>query len=169
MQPDREKSLELFDKAMETESEGIKVYEEAAAKAQDVKAREIFQMLAKAERRHYSLIENTKEYVRNTYSSHAWKPWKGDFTSEIGKEIEAIGRQYLPKLTDEIVSASALDATNMGIKVEQNSIAFYSYAKTKVTDPAVFNLYNILLTSESVHLFLLELLQRDIITGGKRA
>ncbi len=166
MQPDREKSLELFDKAMETESEGIKVYEEAAAKAQDVKAREIFQMLTEAERDHYSLIENTKESVRNSYSSHAWK---GDFILKIGKQIEAIGRQYLPKFTDEIVSASALDAINMGIKVEQDSIAFYYYAKTKVTDPAVFNLYNILLTSESVHLFLLELLQRDIITGAKRA
>ena len=33
MQPDREKQLGVFDKAMETESEGIKVYEEAAAKA----------------------------------------------------------------------------------------------------------------------------------------
>jgi len=165
MQPDREKSLELFDKAMETENEGIKVYEEAAAKSQDVKAREIFQMLAEAERRHYSLIENTKEYVRNSYSSY---DWKGDFISEIDKEIEAIGRQYLPKLTDEIVSASALDAINMGIKVEQDSIAFYSDAKTKVTDLGVVNLFNILLTSESVHLFLLELLQRDITTGRKR-
>ena len=166
MQQDREKALELFDKAMETESEGIKVYEEAAAKAQDVKAREIFQMLAEAERRHLNLIENTKEDVRNTYSSYAWK---GDFISEIGKEIEAIGRQYLPKLTDEIVSASALDAINMGIKVEQDSIAFYSDAKNKVTDPGVANLFNILLTSERVHLFLLELLERDIITGAKRA
>ena len=93
MQPDREKALELFDKAMETESEGIKVYEEAAAKAQDVKVREIFQMLAEAERRHLDIIEITKRDVRNLYSSHAWK---GGFISEIGKEIEAIGRQYIP-------------------------------------------------------------------------
>ena len=55
----------------------------------------------------------------------------------------------------------------MGIKVEQDSIDFYSDAKTKVTDPAVFNLYNVLLTSEDVHLFLLELLERDIISGSK--
>ena len=166
MQPDREKALELFDKAMETESEGIKVYEETAAKAQDVKAREIFQMLAEAERRHLSLIENTKEAVRNTYTSYVWK---GDFISEVGIEIEAIGRQYLPKLTDEIVSANALGAINIGIKVEQDSIAFYSDAKTKIADPGVANLFNLLLTSERVHLFLLELLERDIIIGAKRA
>ena len=165
MQPDREKSLELFDKAMETESEGIKVYEEAAAKAQDVKAREIFQMLTEAERRHLSIIEITKEDVRHAYSAHAWK---GDFISEIGKEIEAIGRQYIPKLTDEIVSASALDALNTGIKVEQDSIAFYSDAKTKVANPEVANLFNVLLLSERAHLLLLELNIKDI-TYPRRA
>ncbi len=165
MKPSEEAALELFDKAMETEREGIKVYEEAAAKAQDVKAREIFQMLAEAERRHLSIIEITKEDVRKTYSAHAWK---GDFISEVGKEIEAIGRQYLPKLTDEIVSASALDALNMGIKVEQDSIAFYSDAKTKVADPGVANLFNILLLSERAHLLLLEL-NKNYITYPKRA
>ena len=165
MKPSEEAALELFDKAMETESEGIEVYEEAAAKAQDVKAREIFQMLVEAERDHYSLIENTKESVRNSYSSHAWK---GDFVGEIGKEIEAIGRQYIPKLTDEIISASVLDAINAGIKVEQDSIDFYSDAKTKVTDPGVANLFNILLLSERAHLLLFEL-NKTYITYPKRA
>ena len=155
MQPDQEKALELFDKAMETESEGIKVYEKAAAKAQDVKAREIFQMLAEAERRHLNIIGITKEDVRHTYSSYTWKD--SAFVSEIGKEIEAIGRQYLPKSTDEVISASALDAINIGIKVEQESIAFYSDAKTQVTDPGVANLFNILLASERMHLLFLEL------------
>ena len=93
MQPSDKETIQIFDKAMETESEGIKFYEEAAAKAQDVKAREIFQMLAEAERRHLSLIENTKEYVRNIYSSDALR---GDFISQMSKEIETIGRQYLP-------------------------------------------------------------------------
>ena len=157
---DREKGLEVFNKAVETESEGIKVFEEAAAKAQDVKAREIFQMLAEAERRHLSIIEITKEDVRHTYSSHTWK---GDFISEIGKEIEAIGRQYIPKLTDEVTSASALDALNIGIKVEQDSIAFYSDAKIKAINPGVSNLFNILLLSERAHLLLLELNKNYII------
>jgi len=165
MQPGIETALELFSKAMETEREGIKFYEEAAAKAQDVKAREIFQMLAEAERRHLSIIEITKEDIRKTYSSHAWK---GDFISEIGKEIEAIGRQYIPKSTDETVSASVLDALNIGIKVEQDSIAFYSDAKTKVTDPGVASLFNILLLSERAHLLLLEL-NKSYITYPRRA
>ncbi|MBA7701594.1 hypothetical protein ES703_110334 [subsurface metagenome] len=165
MKPSEEKALELFDKAMETESEGIEVYEEAAAKAQDVKAREIFQMLAEAERRHLSIIEITKEDVRHTYSSYTWE---GDFVGEIGKEIEAIGRQYLPKSTDEIVAASALDAINMGIKVEQDSIDFYSDAKTKVADPGVANLFNILLASERVHLLFFEL-EKNYITYPRRA
>ena len=165
MQPSRETALEIFDKAMETEREGIKVYEEAAAKVQDVKAREIFQMLAEAERKHLSDIEKIKEDAGYAYSSYAWK---GDFVSEIGKEIEAIGRQYLPKSTDEIISASALDAINTGIKVEEDSIAFYSDAKTKLTDPGAATFFGLLLTIERVHLFLFEL-EKDIITGAKRA
>ncbi|GAH44964.1 unnamed protein product, partial [marine sediment metagenome] len=92
----------------------------------------------------------------------------GDFVGEIGKEIEAIGRQYIPKLTDEIISASALDALNRGIKVEEDSIAFYSDAKTKVTDPGVANLFNILLLSERAHLLLFEL-NKTYITYPRRA
>ncbi len=160
MKPSEEAALELFDKAMETESEGIKVYGEAAAKAQDVKAREIFQMLAEAERRHLNIIGITKEDIRKTYSIH---DWKGGFTSEVDKEIEAIGRQHLPKLTDVVVSANALEALNMGIKVEQASIAFYSDDKTKITDPSVASLFNILLRSERAHLSLLELNKNDIV------
>jgi len=165
MKPSEEAALELFDKAMETEREGVEFYEEAAAKAQDVKAREIFRMLAEAERKHLSIIEGTKEDVRQTYSSYVWK---GDFVSEMGKEIEAIGRQYLPKSTDEVISASALDAVNTGIKVEQDSIDFYSDAKSKVTDPGVANLFNILLASERMHLLLLEL-EKNYITYPKHA
>ena len=165
MKPSEEAALELFDKAMETEREGVEFYEKAAAKAQDVRAREIFQMLAEAERKHLSIIEGTKEDARKTYSSYAWK---GDFVSEMGKEIEAIGRQYLPRSTDEVISASALDAINTGIKVEQDSISFYSDAKTKVTDPGVSNLFNILLASERMHLLFLEL-QKNYITHPKRA
>ena len=164
MKPSEEAALEIFDKAMETEREGIQFYEGVAAKAQDVKAKEIFQMLAKAERRHISLLESTKEEVRNTYSSHAWR---GDFVSDIGREIEVIGRQYIPKSADDVMSASILDAINMGIKVEQDSIDFYSDAKTKVDDPGVANLFNILASSERMHLLFLEL-ERSYITHPRR-
>ncbi|MFC1935313.1 ferritin family protein [Chloroflexota bacterium] len=161
MESRNETALRALDEAMETEREGIKIYEEAAAKVQDAKAKEIFLMLADAEQQHLSDIEGMKRDVSYTYSTHAWK---GDFSSEIGREIEAIGRQYLPKSNDEIFSASALDAVDMGIKVERDSIAFYSDAQNRVTEPGVAYLFNILLVKERVHLFLLEL-HRDIITG----
>ena len=154
MQPSDKETIQIFDKAMETEREGIDVYEEAAAKTQDTKAREIFQMLAETERDHLNIIAITKEEVRHTYSDYKWK---GSFVPKVGKEIEAIGRQYIPRLVDETISASALDAINIGMKVEENSIAFYSDAKGRVTDPGVANLFNILLASERKHLLLLEL------------
>jgi rubrerythrin len=165
MQPHREEALKLFDKATETENEGIKYYEEAAAKVQDIKAREIFLSLADGERRHVKLIEGAKKDARDMYSSHAWT---GDFVGEIGKEIEAIGRLYLPKLKGEIISANALDALNLGIQVEQASIAFYSNAKNKITAPGVSTLFSTLCNFETVHLLFLELAVKDIKPGSKR-
>ena len=164
MQPNREKALELFDKAIETENEGIKFYEEAAAKVQDAKAREIFQRLAKAEHSHVNLIEDAKKDVKDLYSSHIWI---GDFAGDIGKEIETIGRQNFPKLKGEIISASALDALNMGIKVEKDSIAFYSNAKAKITAPGVASLFSSLIHFETEHLLFLELLVKDIKPSTK--
>ena len=99
------------------------------------------------------------------YSSHVWT---GDFIGEIGKEIEAIGRLYLPKLKDEIISVNALDALNLGIQVEQASIAFYSNAKTKITAPGVSTLFSTLCNFETVHLLFLELAVKDIKPGSKR-
>jgi rubrerythrin len=165
MQPHREEALKLFDKAMETENEGIKFYEEAAAKVQNAKAREIYLSLAEGERSHLHLIEGAKKDTRDLYSNHAWT---GDFTGEIGKEIEAIGRQHLPELKGDIVSASAFDAVNMGIKVEQESIAFYSAAKDKISAPGVANLFSHLYHFETVHLLFLELLIKDFKPGAKR-
>ena len=164
MPSDIEKAVELLDQAMETEREGLKAYEEAASKARDPEAKKIFEMLAEAEREHIRVIQDAKEADKYTYASH---DWKGQFVSEIGKEIEAIGRQDIPIATDEAASATALEAINMGIKMEQTSIAFYADAQTKVSDLGVANLFGSLLSTERIHLFLLEL-RKDIITGARR-
>jgi len=164
MQPNRQKALELFDKAIETENEGIKFYEEVAAKVQDAKVRELFQTLAKAEHSHVSLIEGAKKDVKDLYSSHIWI---GDFAGDIGKEIESIGRQTFPKLNDEIISAGALDALNLGIRVEKDSIAFYSNARDKITAPGVASLFSSLVHFETEHLLFLELLEKDIKRSTK--
>jgi len=155
MQQDTQRLLELLDQALATENEGIKVYEDAAAKSQDDKVKDIFQMLARAERGHYNFIENAKESV---VKSRSLRDWRSNAASDIGREIEAIGRQFIPMLNTGIVmSATALDAIDIGIKVEQESIAFYTYAKTRVTEPAAVNMYNLLLASENTHLLFLEM------------
>lgn len=129
--------------------------------------RDIFQMLARAERSHYSFIDMAKESV---IKSHSFHEWKGNFVSDIGKEIEAIGRQFIPMLnTGIIMSANALEAIDIGIKVEQDSIVFYTYARARVTELAAVNMYNLLLASENTHLLFLEMAKGDYIPGGKQA
>lgn len=156
-------AMRILDRAVETEREGIRLYEGAAATVQDAKAKELLLMLANAERHHIRAIEETRKDVQYTYSTHAWK---GDFSSELGDEIEAIGRQYLPKSTDEMISASALDAIDAGIKLERDSIAFYLDAQDRVSNTGLAYLFNLLLSKERLHLLLLEL-HRDIISGAR--
>jgi rubrerythrin len=163
MPSDIERSAALYDKAMETERDGMKFYEEAAAKVKDPEAKAIFKMLAAAERGHLKQIEGAKAATIRTYSTH---DWKGGFVAELGKEIEAIGRLELPKITDKTESATVLDAVNTGIKLEEASIAFYTNARAQVSDIGVGNLFGSLVLTERVHLFLLQV-QKDAITKAK--
>lgn len=165
MSSDIEKAVALFDKAIETEQEGIKVYTEAAAKVKDTRAKEIFKLLAEAERGHVRQIQNAKAADIETYSSY---DWKGSFVTKVNKEIEDIGRLKVPKVTDEVADATALDAINIGIQLEKDAIEFYTNAREQVSDIGVGNLFASILSTERVHLFLLEN-HKDIITGVRKA
>ncbi len=159
---DLEKAMALFDKAIETEQEGLKVYTEAAIKTKDPRAKEIFTTLAEAERGHIRTIEKAKAADLGTYSK---MNWKHNFVAKLNQEIDDIGRLKIPEITDEMVAdASALDAINIGIQLEKDSIEFYDNARKQVTDIGIANMFASLLSTERIHLFLLEN-HRDIITG----
>lgn len=162
MMSDIEKAMALFDKAIETEQEGIKVYSEAAAKVKDPRAKEIFTTLAEAERGHIRTIEKAKAADLDTYSK---MNWKDNFATKLNQELVDIGRLKIPDITDEMVNdATALDAINIGIQLEKDSIEFYDNARKQVTDIGVGNMFASLMSTERIHLFLLEN-HRDIITG----
>ncbi|MBN2238490.1 MAG: ferritin family protein [Dehalococcoidales bacterium] len=159
---DIEKAMALFDKAMETEAEGLKVYEDAAARVKDPRAKEIFSLLAEAERGHMEQIEKAKNADIAAYSS---KEWRGSFVSKLNQEIEDIGRLKIPAISDVVTDdATALDAITMGIKLEKESIEFYDNARKQVSDIGIANLFSTLLSTERIHLFLLEN-HKDIIMG----
>lgn len=54
------------------EEEGIKLYEELAAQAEDEESREILLMIAAEERRHLSIMENIYSFVQSPKTYLAW-------------------------------------------------------------------------------------------------
>ena len=160
---DIDKASAIFDKALETEKEGLRVYKEAASKVKDAGAKEIFQMLARAEAIHIKQIEEARGADLSIYSS---REWKGNFNAELSKEIENIGRLIVPKITDEAVDATALEAIDIGIKLEKAGIEFYSNARDQLSDVGAGNFFGSLLATERTHLLLLEMKRDSMVYGA---
>lgn len=154
MSSDLEKAAAIFDKALETEKEGLRVYKEAASKVKDPGAKEIFEMLARAEAIHVRQIEEAKGADLSVFAKH---DWKGEFKSDIEKDIESIGRLVIPAITDEIADVTALEAIDVGINLEKTSIEFYSNARDTAGDPGIGNFFGSLVGTERMHLLLLEM------------
>lgn len=159
---DIDKASAIFDKALETEKEGLRIYKEAASKVKDEGAKEIFTILAKAEAGHIKQIEEAKGADLAIYSS---REWKGKFSAELAKDIENVGRLVVPKLTDEVADATALEAIDIGIKLEKAGIEFYSRARDQLSDIGAGNFFGSLLATERTHLLLLEMKRDSMVYG----
>src|SRR4030042_6879943 len=157
MSSDLERASSILDKAIETEQEGLKVYEEAAVIVKDPEAKEIFEILARAERGHIKMIEEVKAGDTAVYSKHEWK---GNFKTEITQEIEKIGRLVVPEVANKAVDTTALEAIDIGIKLEKVSIEFYTNAREQISEIGAGNLFGMLISAERTHLFFLEM-KRD--------
>jgi len=64
IKPD-ENDLEVIKKALELEMKGHRFYKELADKESDPKAKKFYELLANEEKGHYTLLQNTEEYLRN--------------------------------------------------------------------------------------------------------
>jgi rubrerythrin len=159
---DIDKASAIFDKALETEKEGLRIYKEAAEKVKDEGAKEIFTILAKAEAGHVKQIEEAKGADLSIYAS---REWKGNFSAELAKDIENVGRLVVPKLTDEVADATALEAVDIGIKLEKAGIEFYSRARDQLNDIGAANFFGSLLATERTHLLLLEMKRDSLVYG----
>ena len=162
MPSDLEKAATILDKAIETEQEGLRIYEEAAAKVKDPGAKEIFEMLARAERGHIKMIEEVKAADMAVWSTH---DWKGNFKDEITQEIEKIGRLVVPEVSDDQVDATALEAIDIGIKLEKEAIEFYTNAREQISEIGAGNFFGMLISTERTHLFFLEMKRDSMVYG----
>ena len=100
-------------------------------------------------------------------SVFASREWKGSFKAELEKDIASIGRLVVPAVTDEMADITALEAVDVGIKLEKDSIEFYSNARDQVSDPGAGNFFGSLLATERTHLLLLEMKRDSLVYASK--
>ena len=68
---------DAYKHALQNEEEGVRFYEELAAKAQDEATREILLSIAREERKHLNIVENIYSFVESPKTYLAW----GEFSN----------------------------------------------------------------------------------------
>ncbi len=68
---------DAYRNVVQQEEEGVRLYEELTAKAEDVKSREVLQKITEEERKHLSIVENIYSFVESPKTYLAW----GEFSN----------------------------------------------------------------------------------------
>ena len=150
MMEDTSLAIELVKRAMDIETEGRKFYLEAAQSTLDRKGKEIFKTLANDEGKHYSLLKNQYDTLKEKgvwSRTHELPKVDIDLTKPLfPKGIDALKQKVTEKSND-------MDALMFGLDIEMKSYDLYSQAN--VEDPAARRLFAYLADQEMGHFNLL--------------
>ena len=103
-----------------------------------------------------------KDADAEVYTKH---DWQGNFKTEITQEIERIGRLIVPEVGDKAVDATALEAIDIGLKLEKAAIEFYTNAREQISEIGAGNLFGMLISAERTHMFFLEMKRDSMVYG----
>lgn len=144
---DKEKALKGIKIALQTELNGIEFYRIAAEKSEDKKGKEVFQMLASDEEKHYNEL---KRQYQHLIEDNEWL-----VSTELSKppvfadENPIFSNELKNRIQDRHFEMSAL---SIGALLETNSIDFYRKMKEEADDPVARQLFENLQSWEEKHL-----------------
>jgi len=140
---------EILNKALEIELEGRKFYLECMAKTTHRGGQEMFRYLAQEEWIHYESVEKLyrrefeKEYLAFKKAQTAKEPVSGIFPKMVpGGKIDK--------------KSDALDALNIAIKAEDNSVLLYQRLAGGSKNEKLKKVFTQLAAEEKKHFFILE-------------
>lgn len=147
-----QQSIELLKAALEIEKKGQAFYEKAAKTCKNKLGQEVFATLAKDEGTHL-------ERVKMIYESlNAGKEWTKDWQKV--KEAKTPGDIYevLSEMKEvkDTVDKSDLEAFDLGIGLEEESIAFYDKQLKGASDPLEKEFAQRMVVEEKAHLKVLK-------------
>ncbi|MFH1721782.1 MAG: ferritin family protein [Candidatus Altiarchaeota archaeon] len=134
-------------KAIELEEHGLNFYIECEKKTNNAQGKDMFSYLAKEEVHHK---ERLKKYLEDevanpSSNTRVWVPDPEKIKEEVFKPI----RQGLDEKSDEI------DALNVGVEAETQSIRYYKKLEEQCNPGACQNLFVELVNEEEKHLAIL--------------
>lgn len=138
--------------AIEMEEKGYSFYKEAATKARDPLARQVFDFLAGEEMHH---IEAIKGFYDSYIAGKAQSPNKLANRKSDSKS-NVITNLFKNLTKDAPISGGELDAYKFAVDFERKGEAFYKKAETEAVDPDAKRLYNFLVGEERRHFKIVE-------------
>ncbi len=145
---DDKKICELVGKALELEEEGRDFYMECSKRTADENAKEMFKQLAEDEIKHYNkVVEIFNDYLK-----------KGRCEDVIPKEERTPSQVFednIPggRLNDK---TDTLDALNIGIRAEENSIILYKKLEKETDRMSLKPVFIRFIEEETRHKYILE-------------
>lgn len=136
--------MNIYEFAMNMELDGKKYYEELMNKAQDKGLKSIFQMLANDEEEHHRIINKMKEAKDTGNASDTLKNANNIFTEMLDSD----------KKFD--LTASAIEAYNYALELEDKSIKLYEEHAAKVESLREKNIFKMLVEEEKKHKLIIE-------------
>ncbi len=133
--------------ALQTEMNGVEFYRLAAAQTQDAKGREVFQLLADDEARHYRELRRQYE---NLLQHGQWQP-EFDFgrPAPLAGSSPIFSEDLKQRVKDRHFEMSAL---SIGALLETNSIDYYRRLKEQAPSAEIKKFYAALQQWEEKHL-----------------
>ena len=148
-----ERSLQMLAAALEKEEKGREFYRDAAAKCSNDLAKEIFRVLTSEEGVHITRIKEIYTAIEGGKSwSSQWKAHKHE-----NVDLQNLLRERASKMNATVKGeTSELQAVDIGIGMEQGSIAFYTDQMAKAVDPMEKEFADQMIGEERAHLRSLE-------------
>jgi len=153
---------EIFQIAMDIEENGRVFYEKARDKIQDQDAKQVFTALALAESEHKKRFASMKSELPPTQQGEVWDP-----DNEMNSYLKMMADMHVFRSDEEVEEqlswvTDTLDALNLGIQFEKDSIIFFLDMQHATTGKQEKEFIGQLIDEEREHLKKLSLKLRDL-------
>jgi rubrerythrin len=156
---------ELLNIAIGIEKQGYIFYDVMARSTKETIVRELFTRLARAERQHENTFQNVLSEIGNFTFPQSWSQEYDDYLKALINSAVFTDEMATSELATHV--DSPVDALDIGISAEKDSILFY-YNMKEVLPVSSTSIVEKIIIEEKSHLTQLTEIKRQIIEAGNK-